>query len=135
MKRFTLGLIAALTLGVACLGLGPRPAFAADYEVTLSTIVPTASAADFTLAAFPQIANSMAIRTLTLSNYAGAAVQTVNIYRTATSSTAAAIEMTYVVPASSTVHVNFPARAWKLSNIGLNKSDTTSTVKAQVTYE
>ncbi len=136
MKRFTSRLAVALALAIASVSyFGPRPAFAADYQVTLSTIVPTASANDFTLSAMPNIANASYIRAITLANYAGAAVQTVDIYRTATSSTAAAIEMTVVVPASTTVHLDFPARAWRINGFGIKKSDTTSTTKASVIYE
>jgi hypothetical protein len=133
MKRFSL--ISAALVALALVSFGSRNAQSADYEVTLSTIVPTASVGEFTLSGAPQIANAAYIRSLTLSNYGSATTQQIDLYRTATSSTAATVEMTYVLLASTTVHLDFPARAYRLSNLYIKKSDTGSTAKAQIVYE
>lgn len=132
MKRFML-LCAAL---VALVFVGVTPAHAADVTVTLSTHVPTASATAFTESAFPNISDGAYIRSITLANYEGASVQRVDLYRSATASHTATIEMTYVVPASTTVSIPIPStRGWVLRDVGVKKSETGSTVKAHIVYE
>lgn len=109
----------------------------ADYTVTLTTYVPTASSADFTLGAYPNITSTVQVRGLFLAN--GGAAETVRLYDNCTSSTTAALAMTIIIPSSSTwpsgAGQQFPARLFILHNPCINKVSTANEVKATWIYD
>lgn len=119
------------------LTLGLSVARSADYTVTLTTYVPTASAADFTLGAYPNITSTVQVRGLFLAN--GGNAETVRIYDTCTSSLTATLAMTIIIPSSSTwpsgAGQQFPARLFILTNPCINKVSTTNEVKATWIYD
>ena len=127
MKRFILVGAALLALVV--------PAMARDVQVTVSSHNPTASLGDFQLSAMPHISNGAYLRSIDITNHTGAAATRVDMYRNATSSTAATLEFSYVVPASTTLHVDYAGRAYSLRNVGFRKVDANGTVSVNAVYE
>jgi hypothetical protein len=127
MKRIVL-------LATLVLGLFVGKVSAADYDVALTTYVPTASAGDFVLGAYPNIARPAKIKHIILANYGGAADQIVTIYDNATSSTAATTAGKIVIGSSTTVQIPVNG-AYDLYKPGFNKSSTSSTVHATIVYE
>jgi len=127
MKRLLQGLfVLAVMAGVAK---------AADYTVTLTTYVPTGSAAEFSAGSYPNISGGASLRLIVLAN-AGATAQDVSIYDTCTSSTAATLAGTISLPgAIGTTVIEVPWRTYKLTSPCFNKSATGSVVKATLLYE
>ncbi len=121
--------LAAVLAGVAGL------AKAADYTVALTTYVPTASATDFGLGAYPNISGTAHPAKLLIAN-AGATAQDVSIYDTCTSSTAATLAgMVSLSAAIQTAEIELPRRLMKLSSPCFIKSATGSAVRLTVIYE
>jgi hypothetical protein len=128
IKKLGACLAAALVLALA----SASPAKAASpYVVTLTTYVPTASATDFTLGAYPNVSGNVHIRKIVLAN-AGDALQTFSIYNNATSSTAATLKGRVVVPSSSTVSLDFVLGGFTFTNPAFTKSSTSSTLTATI---
>lgn len=121
-------------IALAFLAAIARPANAGDYTVTLSTIVPTASAAEFTAGAYPTINKSVYVRNLTLTN-SGGAIQTVTLYKNASSYTAAAVAETFVLTSTGTYVYDFPAQTFQVNKPAIKKSDTGSAVTATFIYQ
>ena len=128
-----------ITLVLAAFALlasaGPRPAYAGEYNVDVTTNNPTTSVADITGGGFPNIDGRLYIRSLTLTNHNGAVPQLVSVYDSADSTTTAAKAWEGIVSASTTVHYEFPSRTFNVSDLAIKKNSTSSTLNATITYE
>lgn len=130
MKRLLLG--AAVVFGLFAAVVSK--VYSADYDVALTTYVPTASATDFGLGSYPNIARPVKIKQIILANYGADQLQTVTIYDNATSSTAATVAGKITIGSSTTVSVPISG-VWDLYKPAFNKSSTSSTVHATIIYE
>lgn len=105
-----------------------------DYTVALSTYS-VDSGGDFTLAGYPNISGGCKIDKIILANSAGADVQIISWYDTATSTTAATVAGYAVIGASTTVQIDFPSNnPANFRNFAAKKSSTGSTVNMTVQY-
>lgn len=130
-KRIAIvGIVAAL-IGAAIIARG------ADYTVTLSTYNPLGSTAEYTAGAYPNISGTVQLRSLILAN--NGPMETVSLYDTCTSSTAATLAATFIVGSSTTYPASggnqFPARLFILTSPCIKKSTTTTDLKATLIYD
>jgi hypothetical protein len=114
--------------------LAASAAHAGSFTLDTSTNIPTGSPGEFTAGGYPNKAGSLYVRSLILAN-SGATVQTVSIYTTATSSTAATLAGKVVLASTGTTQVDFPAQTFKLTSPAIIKSATGSNVQATVIYQ
>jgi len=111
--------------------------FADDYTCTLSTYNVTGTTSEFALGAYPQIADGVIVDKLVFSN-SGTTLQTISIYDTATSISAASLSQTFILPSSATATItiiDYPGHnPLKLRNMSVNKSSTATDVYMNVQY-
>jgi hypothetical protein len=131
MKSF----VKSVALGALLLVLGGVARAGSNYDVALTTYVPTASATDFGLGSYPNITGGAYPMKLIIAN-AGATAQDVSVYDTCTSSTAATLAGVVSLSAAiQTVQVDIPRRTMKLTSPCFIKSATGSTVHLTILYE
>jgi hypothetical protein len=140
MRKFLLraALLSAAIFSVSAL-IGGQTAHAKDYTVTVTTYVPTGSAGEFTSGGYPNITGGAYIRQIAIAN-AGATAQTISVYDTCTSSTAATLAGVFDVPATIGTYWapsgnTFLPQIFKLTNPCITKSSTSSVVQATFFYE
>ena len=111
--------------------------FAADYTCTLSTYNVKGTTSEFALGAYPQIADGVIVDKLVFSN-SGTTLQTISIYDTATSTSAASLSQIFILPSSATATItiiDYPGHnPLKLRNMSVNKSSTATDVYMNVQY-
>lgn len=132
-KRFILSLFVVLSLLMVVFAL---PVLADDYTVALTTFVPTASAGDFVLGAYPNIDNGVRVDKIVISNL-GATAQTITLWDTCTSSTTASTCATFsvVATAGEEIVIDYPYyNPLSVRNLGISKSATGSVVHANIQY-
>ncbi len=129
-----------LTVLVSCLLVlsFTFPAFANDYTLALTTHNPTACLLDFTSGAYPNIAGGTKIDKIVWATNNSTVAQTLQIYDTCTSSTAATLAYTIYFDTNTDnqiTEINFPYyNPLILTSPGFNKSGTGSTVNVNVQY-
>jgi len=127
-------LLVMLLLVLSIFLVGPEIVHADDYDIALTTYVPTASVANATA----DIAGNIKIDKIILSNN-GDANQTVTIYDLAVSSLTATSRMVVDV-SSNTVHtvpviIDYPYHnPMKVTDFAIRKSTTTSGINAYILY-
>jgi len=132
-KRLLLSLFLVASLLMVVFAI---PALADDYTVVLTTYVPTASAGDFVLGAYPNIDNGAKIDMIVISNL-GATAQTITFWDTCTSSTTASTCATFsiVATAGEEIKIDYPYyNPLEVTNLGISKSATGSVVHANIQY-
>ncbi len=97
-----------------------------DFTLTLSTINPTSSVADYGAGTFPTVSDKMWLRFITIAQ-SSTTVQTITIYDTCSSSSAATVAYTAYIPAtignySIPKDGLFPARLFNLEDMCITKS-------------
>ena len=111
--------------------------FAADYTCTLSTYNVKGTTSEFALGAYPQIVDGVIVDKLVFSN-SGTTLQTISIYDTATSISAASLSAKFILPSSATATItiiDYPRHnPLKLRNMAVNKSSTATDVYMNVQY-
>jgi hypothetical protein len=129
-KRAAIVLMAiALVVSAGFMG-GPRPAYATDYSVAVSSADPSSSGTNYTANGGPLISGNAYLRQFTIGNYLGAGVQNVTIWDLCGSSTTAVARFTIPVAASATyTSAVFPANGILLNNPCISKTDANSTVR------
>lgn len=139
-KKMIRILLAAAMAGFWQMGAMPIAAHANSYTVALTTYVPTASAADYTLGAYPNIANSLYLRQLVIANNSATA-QDITVYNNCTSSAAADTVMFHVSLPATIGTYYFPSgnvilpNGLTLTNPCIARSATTGTTWATFLYE
>ncbi|MBX4215808.1 hypothetical protein KW797_02585 [Candidatus Parcubacteria bacterium] len=138
LKQFLL-VMAVATSAFLASAINPQKASAVTYEVALTTYVPTASSGDYTLGAYPNIANNLYVRQLIVSNNSATA-QRITVYNNCTSS-AAADTVTAIMDLPATIGTYyFPPnlitpQGFPLTNPCFNRSATTGNTNITVIYE
>jgi len=130
MKKFLIGIVIAVAM---LLVLMPGQAKADDFDIALTTNVPTASADNATA----DITGNIKIDEITLSN-AGTTVQVVTIYELATSSTTASSRLVIDVPSNAVdgpIIIPWPFHnPMVIHDLAIRKSATGSVVNAYILY-
>lgn len=133
-----------LILGLFAVGFGmlAKPAMAAGskYYVAATTYAANGSVADYTLGAYPNISGNLYVRKLVITNSTATVAQTVSIYDTCTSTTAASLKFKSYSGAASMVNpavqvFDFLPQSFRLTSPCFNKSSTTSDINITVFYE
>lgn len=114
--------------------LAATKAQAADYTLDLTTNVPNASLTEYNTGSYPNRSGGLQVRQIILAN-SGATVQTVSVWDTATSTTAATLAAKFVVPTTGTYVYEFPAATFRLTSPSFNKSATGSSVQLNLIYQ
>ncbi len=138
MKRFKL-LVAA---GLMALGLGfSQPAFAAGskYYVALTTVPANGTVSEYT-ANYPNISGNLYVRKIVVANSTATTAQTISVYDTCTSTTAATLKFQIYsgfagAIAQAVQDIDFLPQSFRLSSPCFKKSATGSTVDVTVFYE
>lgn len=135
-KVFIIGLFA---IGFALLGKPANAAPGSKYYVALTTVPVNASVAEYS-SQYPNITGALFVRKIIFSNSAPATAQTLSVYDTCTSTTAAALKFqTYLGTTSMVTQAvqsfDFLPQSFKLTTPCFKKSSTSSTVDMTVFYE
>jgi len=130
MKKFLIGIVIATALILVLL---PGLAKADDFDIALTTNVPTASADNATA----DITGNIKIDKVTLSN-AGTTVQVVTIYELATSSTTASSRLVIDVPSNAVdgpIILDWPySNPMIIHDLAIRKLSASSVVNAYILY-
>lgn len=138
MQRLLL-VMAIATSGFMASAILPSKAEAVVYAVALTTYVPTASAGDYALGAYPNIANNLYVRQFVVSNNSATA-QRITVYNNCTSSISADT-VSFVIDLPATIgSYNLPAnlitpQGLPLTNPCFARSATTGSTYLNVIYE
>ena len=139
MNKLFKNTLLAVALAASALlasAIAPQKAQALDYTVVLTTYVPTASAGDYVLGAYPNISDNLYVRDLWIANQ-GATAQDISVYDNCTSSmTAVLVGKFSLAAAIGTVHIGqFLPKSLLLTNPCFVKSSTSSVTVLNVYYE
>jgi len=133
-----------LLIGLLAFGLGfwfQKANGAGPYTVDLSTNPGNGTVQGYASGAFPNISGNLYVRKLVVSASTNTVNQTISIYTTCTSTTAATLAYKFYLnavtagPELNMVSQDFLPQRFKLANPCMNKSDTTSNVQATLFYE
>lgn len=137
LKKILLGVGLAAAFLVAS-GVSPQAAHATSYTVALSTIVPTASAADYTAGSYPNVTGSMYVRQSIVTN-SSATAQRITVYNNCTSSTSATIALQFDIPATIGAYSLTPnwilPQVFPLTSPCIIRSSTTGFTNLDLFYE
>lgn len=130
MNKFLIGILLTAALLLVLL---PGQAKADDFDIALTTNVPTASAANATA----DIAGNIKIDKITISN-SGTSVQVVTVYELATSSTTASSRLVIDVPSNAVdgpIILDWPYHnPMIVSNFAVRKSTVGTVINAYILY-
>lgn len=131
----------AVALFLAVVGFAAAPSFAAGskYYVALTTVPANGTAAEFA-ANYPNISGNLYVRKIVVSNSTNTVTQTISIYDTCTSTTAATLKFQSYSGSSGMLEpavqtFEFLPQSFKLSSPCFKKSGVTSTVDFEIFYE
>ena len=143
MKSFKRSVLFGLMAFGFLLLAKPGHADGLKYYAALSTVPVNGTVSEFT-ANYPNISTTTAanlyVRKIIITNSTSTVAQTISVYDTCTSTSAASLKLkTYLGAASQVVQAvqefDFLPRSFKLSGACFNKSSVTSDVNLTVFYE